>query len=319
MDHSSLFSKTVSIVNLQTWDEAFEAHVRRSLKSKRSQAQAIGHVRLFAAWYEAQFQRPFDAQAITNYAVHQYRHFTLNEQRLAANTWNSRWWALNMLCEWAGCASAMAGVTQKTSASRSELHRRLTSQEYNRLHEALERNIRGSKPGTFELRDFTRDRAAVMCMLEGGMRVDEVHQLDVTDITVQERSLTLRIRSGKGDKERKTYLKGLPRQALLDWLAMHDGSTSALFYGKSAERLTTRSLQRIVEYLRADSNIPDLRCHSLRFDFAKRCEDRLVAQGKGRNEVIRTLMALLGHESSTTTERYLYSSADDLLSAVGGE
>lgn len=302
-------------VSSSTWIDEFGEHIAGLRLMKRSAALARSHVSLFAAWYESQFQRPFEAGAITNYALAQYRHHSLNEARVAARTWNSRLWALRILCAWAGCPDAMAGVDEKQVSGRSEIHRRLTDAEYHRLHETLERRIRAAAT-VFAYRDAVRDRAAVILMNDGGLRVDEVRQLDKSDIRISDRKMCVLVRSGKGDKERKTYVDVKYRFALTEWLALREDANPALFDGKLTERLTTRSIQRIVEDLRSETRIPDLRCHSLRFDFAKRCEKRLIQKDFGRSEIIRIIMDLLGHSDAKTTEEYLVSSADELLSAV---
>lgn len=307
---------TVSITSLETWDMAFAKHVDTLKLAKRSRTLAMQHTRLFAKWYEDEFQNLFDPRAITHFAIMQYREHTLDT--LMAATWNSRWWALNILCEWSGCPSAMAGVEQKATVQRSEMHRRLSDPEYRRLHETLERRILSAK-SDFEYRNRVADRASVLLMLEAGLRVGEVEQLNKADIHLAERSGHVLVRNGKGSKERKVALNEKVRPALVQWLELRGDENPALFDGKSTLRLSARSLQRIVEDLRADTRIPDLRCHSLRFDFAKRCETRLVKKGWGRGEILRTLMNLLGHESEETTAGYLYSSMDELQSAVEGE
>jgi integrase len=273
------------------------------------------HILLFAAWYEAQFNQVFDPQAITHYALMQYRHHSLEEARVKAATWNSRHWALGILCAWAR-SDAMAGIEQKDVVQQSELHRNFTDAEYNRLHETLEKRIQRAITA-FEHRDRIRDHTAVTLMLECGLRVDEVSQLDKSDITINERSGVVLVRNGKGSKERKIPLNLLARTALIQWLELRGDELPALFDGKSTPRLSTRSIQRIVTDLRAETRIPDLLCHSLRFTFAKRAENRMTGQGLGRSEIIRTLQRLLGHKRPETTEIYLRSSFDVLMSAVG--
>lgn len=307
---------TFQLSNLQTdWRTELSEHLASLRLGQRSVTLARQHLHLFAAWYEAQFNQPFDPHTVTHYAIAQYRHHILEEARLKAATWNSRHWALGILCAWVN-SDAMDGIAQKAHIQRSDMHRRLTDPEYHRLHEVLERNVRAAVP-IFKYRNAISERAAVSVMLEAGLRVDEVHQLDKTDITLHERSGFVLVRHGKGEKERKVPLNDIARKALSAWIELRSDDNPALFDGKSTPRLTTRSIQRIIEDLRAAARIPDLRCHSLRFDFAKRCEKRLIKQSYGRSEIIRIIMDLLGHDSAPTTERYLCSSTDELMSAVG--
>jgi integrase len=298
-----------------SWKSELSEHLGSLRLRNRSVALARQHIHLFAAWYEAQFEQPFQPSAITNYSIQRYRDHSLNEAQVKAATWNSRWWALNILCEWVG-SNAMQGIAQKEAIQQSELHRSLTDAEYNRLHEILEKRIQRAIT-IFEHRDRVRDRAVVIVMLECGLRVDEAHQLNKTDITLNERSGVLLVRDGKGGKERKVPINLIARNALTHWLDLRQDDNPALFDGKSTDRLSTRSIQRLVTDLRTDTRIPDLLCHSLRFTFAKRVEQRLLKQGLALIEIIRTIMRLLGHKRPETTEIYLRSSFDVLMSAVG--
>jgi len=297
-----------------------ETHIATLRLAKRSRTLVNQHIRVFALWYQAQFNEPFEPQQITNYALLTYRHHSLEQARLAAATWNSRHWALGILCDYIDKPQLMQGIELKAEIQQSELHRSFTDAEYHRIHKTLEERIGDRKIVTiFDYRDRVRDRAIVTLMLESGLRVDEVSQLDKTDIALSDRSGIVRVRHGKGDKARKVPLILLARNALNQWLELrHDDHLIALFDGKQTERLSTRSIQRIISDLRVDTRIPDLLCHSLRFDFAKRTERRLGAQGRSRSEIIDILMRLLGHSSAVTTQIYLRSSSADLQSAVEG-
>ena len=312
-------SQPLTVPVLQTWDMAFTCHIAALRLASRSQSLAIQHARVFSAWYEAQFNELFDPYALTHYALLQYRHHTLEEAGLAPATWNSRHWLLGILCDWIGRPELMRGIELKDEIQQSELHRSFTDAEYHRIHETLEKRIGDRNVMTvFEIRDRVRDRAAVTLMLECGLRVDEVHQLNKSDITLKDKSGTVIVRHGKGDKARKVPLNLLARNALILWMELRSDENPVLFDGKQTDRLSTRSIQRIITDLRADTRIPDLLCHSLRFDFAKRNERRFTAQGMTRTEVLLSLARLLGHKSTSTTEIYLRSSFAELQSAMEG-
>lgn len=317
-------SLTIPVVNVQTfqpsnfqpeWNLELETHLTTLKLIKRSRSLASQHIRVFAAWHTAVFGG-FDPRALTQYALLTYRHHSLEGARVTAATWNSRHWALTILCNFIERPQLMVGIEQKDGQP-SEIHRTLTDAEYHRLHQVLEQRIqRAITP--FEYRDRVRDRAAVVLMLECGLRVDEAAQLDKTDIEINERSGWVRVRNGKGGKERRVPVNMLARSTAWEWMKCRADENLALFDGKQTKRLSSRSIQRIVTDLRAETRIPDLLCHSLRFTFAKRTEQRMIAQGKGPTEIIRTIQRLLGHKRADTTEIYLRSSADELLSAVEG-
>ena len=204
----------------------------------------------------------------------------------------------------------MDGVEQKQSGITSTKHRSLTDDEYHRLVHVLEQNTRRVVTA-FEYQVTVRNWAAVALMLHAGLRVEEATLCDVGDITLNERSGSVLIRSGKGDKERSVPLNLVARNALRTWLDLRPASVStALFTGKETTRLTTRSLQRIVEELGRQIGVPELTPHWLRYTLAKRLEANGTA--------IEAIRDLLGHNSIETTRRYLRSSAEELQSAVDG-
>ncbi|HYY29720.1 MAG TPA: tyrosine-type recombinase/integrase [Chthoniobacterales bacterium] len=59
-----------------------------------------------------------------------------------------------------------------------------------------------------------RNYALVQLMLQAGLRVGEVAALSVADVRIRERSGIVRIRQGKGRKEREVPLNATARRAL---------------------------------------------------------------------------------------------------------
>jgi len=315
----TLPSVTVSISS--SWLDQFSRFLqsdyrkitRRQLGEK-SIRLAVQHTRVFGMWHEAKFNQPFEPSLLTNYDLHLYRKWSLDNEKVKATTWNSRHWALSILCMWIesthGFANLMDGIEQKQSGITSTRHRSLTDDEYHRLVHVLEQNTRRVVT-TFEYQVTVRNWAAVTLMLQAGLRVEEAALCDVGDITLNERSGSVLIRSGKGDKERSVPLNLVARNALRAWLDLRPATVSAaLFTGKETDRLTTRSLQRIVEELGRQIGVPDLTPHWLRYTFAKRLEVSSIT--------IEQIRDLLGHRSIETTRRYLRSSAEELQSAVEG-
>lgn len=286
---------------------------RRQL-SEKSIRLAAQHVRVFGLWHEATFHQPFEPISLTNYDLHLYRKWSLDQEKVKAATWNSRHWALSILCMWIeaayGYSNLMDGIEQKQAGLVSTKHRSLTDDEYHRLVHVLEQNTRRVVTA-FEYQVTVRNWAAILLMLQAGLRVEEVTLVDIGDITLNERSGSVLIRSGKGDKERSVPLNLVARNALRAWLDLRPASVSAaLFTGKESDRLTTRSLQRIVGELGVQIGVPDLTPHWLRYTFAKRLEVN--------GSPIAQISQLLGHKNIDTTRKYLRSSNEELQSAVEG-
>jgi integrase len=289
---------TVSVAPapLAGWHVDFEAHVTRTYRNPKTASLALQHVRVFSLWYEAKFNQAFEPSLITNYDLHLYREWSLKTEKVKAATWNSRLWALGILCEWLGEPDLLEGVEQQGQVRGSTKHRSLTDDEYHRLIHALEQNIKRTVT-VFEHQNAVRDWASVMLMLHG-LRVEECSLVGKSDITIGERSGSVLVRNGKGSKERTVPLNMIARKALATWLEL------------KLAPVTVRTLQRNVAQLGNQIGVPDLTPHWLRYTFAKRLEKNGTS--------IETIRDLLGHESIETTRRYLRSSLDELQSAVEG-
>ena len=268
------------------------------------------HVRVFGLWWQAVYGHAFEPANITEIGLHAYRQHSLQEAKVSADTWNSRLWALRILCVYAGYPELTEDLEGQKRGFKPGRYRALTQQEYGYLVHQLELRIRKINPVL--VKDFiklTRERASVSLMLFAGLRVEEVALLDVDDISIHERSGTVRIRHGKGDKERILPLNMTVRKALASWLDVRPATVStALFTGKRSSRLSTRQHERIVKQVGAESRVPELTPHWLRYTFAKRLEQH--------GTVIEQIRDLLGHASIETTRRYLSASFDELQALV---
>jgi site-specific recombinase XerD len=100
-----------------------------------------------------------------------------------------------------------------------------------------------------------RDKAIAFLILYAGPRLEEVFQLNVSDIEVREKSGSLHIRKGKGLKERRTSLPLPARKAIQVWLDLYRGldadysQGSPLFVrlrGKPGGRLSMRAIQNMI-------------------------------------------------------------------------
>ena len=298
---------TVS-VNWLTGFENYLRHDHRKIThrqlSDKSIRLAVQHVRVFSLWHEAAFNQEFQPANLTNYDLHLYRKQSLDVEKTAARTWNSRRWALGIFCTWLELADLMDGIEQKECGRASTKHRSLTDDEYHRLVHALEQNTRRALT-TFEYQNAVRTWGALSLMLHAGLRVEETSLVEAGDITIGERSGEVLVRNGKGSKERTVPLNLIARKALASFLDLQPDPVSG-----SLLHRTPRSLQRDVEELGSQIGVPDLTPHWLRYTFAKRLE---------RNNVtIETIRDLLGHNSIEVTRRYLRSSAEELQSAVEG-
>jgi site-specific recombinase XerC len=306
-------------IQSSTWRDAFQTYLEvdhRKLTSRQLNDQsiktAIQRVREFCLWYEAEFKQSFNPAELVNYHFIAFRKHSLDQAKVKARTWNSRFWALGIFCAWLGAPELLEGVTGKKHDQLSEKYRSLTKKERNDLIVTCQKDIRGAVT-QFDYYCTVRDYAMIAVMLEAGLRVAEVAALDLDDIIIGDRSGHVLVRDGKGERERKVPLTAeLVRPALKAWIEIRNASDSALWLGKQTERLSARSIERVVKAISSRIGSPDITPHCLRYEFAKNL------QRKGMDIV--DISRLLGHTSIEVTKRYLRSSMDDLLSIMeGGE
>jgi len=158
-----------------------------------------------------------------------------------------------------------------------------------------------------------RDRALLEVMYGSGLRVSEVCALDVADVEGTEG--TVRIRHGKGDKERIVPLGGAAMKALDGYLELRgelrhprtgEQAPQALFLNVRGGRLTTRSVARLVNKssVQAGTRVT-VSPHALRHS----CATHLLDGGAD----LRSIQEILGHASLRTTQRYTHLSIDHLM------
>ena len=154
-----------------------------------------------------------------------------------------------------------------------------------------------------------RDLAVLEVFYSTGIRVSELVGLNWADIDMQ---LGIVRVVGKGSKERIVPIGQVALDALEPyaqeqrkrWNLVCKGET-AVFLNNRGERITTRSVARIVEKHLKQAGIQiKMGPHGLRHSFAT----HLLNSGAD----LRVIQELLGHESLSTTQRYTHLNLDQL-------
>jgi site-specific recombinase XerD len=154
-----------------------------------------------------------------------------------------------------------------------------------------------------------RDRAILELLYGAGLRVAECCGLDVYDVDLKRRTVTV---LGKGAKVRRLPLGDEARAALTDYVrfARSEGpidpdATGALFRNARGRRMTPRDVRRVL----ARHPLPDgrtLHPHALRHAYAT----HLLEGGAD----LRAVQELLGHADVGTTQVYTHVTRDRLRS-----
>ncbi|HYD50378.1 MAG TPA: tyrosine-type recombinase/integrase, partial [Terriglobales bacterium] len=155
-----------------------------------------------------------------------------------------------------------------------------------------------------------RDRALLEVTYSAGLRVSELVGLDWRDIDADVEMVRVR---GKGNKER---VVPIGRRALAALAAYLDKigelcprgvrQPEAVFLNTRGERLTTRSVARVVDrYVLTSAIATKASPHALRHSFAT----HLLSAGAD----LRAIQELLGHASLSTTQRYTHVDLSQLM------
>lgn len=152
---------------------------------------------------------------------------------------------------------------------------------------------------------------AILELLYGtGIRVSELIGLDIKDLDLE---LGVALVFGKGAKERYVPIGCYARTALMTYLnqarplLIKDADEVALFVNYRGERLSTRSIRRILNRMITQSALTqNITPHKLRHTFAT----HMLEGGAD----LRTVQELLGHAQISSTQIYTHISNEHLKS-----
>lgn len=149
-----------------------------------------------------------------------------------------------------------------------------------------------------------RDRAVFELLYGSGLRLSEVHDLNLADVLLDEGWVSV---TGKGNKQRQVPLVQKSREAIAAYLPVRvaaDGET-ALFTGKNGKRLGQRQIQkRLAQWAAQQGSGQHLSPHMLRHSYAS----HLLQASRD----IRAVQELLGHSNLSTTQIYTKLDFDHL-------
>ncbi len=146
-----------------------------------------------------------------------------------------------------------------------------------------------------------------------GLRVSEACNLDVGDVEADGAGAIVRVRQGKGRKDRIVPIGSKAREATdaylqrrVDRLASTPAADrQALFLSARGRRLGPRAVRRLLARRELASGTPRVSPHALRHSFAT----HLLGEGAD----LRAIQEMLGHASLRTTQRYAHVDIDHLM------
>ena len=150
-----------------------------------------------------------------------------------------------------------------------------------------------------------RDAAILELFYSSGLRLGELASLNVADVDIYTESVRV---LGKGRKERVCPIGAPALEVISRYRAAANVQTGPLFINKSRRRISPRSIWLILKrYLRHTSIPIAVSPHKLRHSFAT----HLLDGGAD----LRSVQALLGHASLSTTQIYTHVTVERLKKA----
>ncbi len=136
-----------------------------------------------------------------------------------------------------------------------------------------------------------------------GMRISEIHGLNYRHIDFKRQMIRV---FGKGRKERMVPVGKRALNAIENYRAVLKENYEAVFLNKDLNRLSTRSIRRILDKMVLECGITlKMSPHMLRHSFATHMLD------SGAD--LRGIQEILGHASLSTTQIYTHVSMDRLV------
>ncbi len=159
-----------------------------------------------------------------------------------------------------------------------------------------------------------RNNAILNILLNCGLRVSEVSNLNISDFKLDENKFVI---YGKGDKERTGYLNTAAKKALEKYLEVREKiipkskkDKDALFINQRGERIKSRGIELMVKksYDKAGLNSKKYGVHTLRHT----CATILYRIGVD----IKIIQEILGHVQVDTTEIYTHLFDKDVMAEM---
>ncbi len=263
-------------------------------RSRRAQRQALavianiltGNVDIFTVkWAALRFQH---TAAIRSKLSEAYSPATANRMLCALRGVLKAAWQLGQMTEEARARACNLGSVQGETLPAG---RALSGGELQALIAACENDTTPAG---------ARDVALIATMYPGGLRRDEVVNLDLSDYDPESGALT--VRHGKRNKARVSYISNGAMRAMTDWLTIRSTAEGPLFYPVNKgghltpRRITNQAVYNALSKRGDQAGVADFSPHDLRRTFIS---DLLDAGAD-----ISTVAKLAGHASVTTTARY---------------
>ena len=238
-----------------------------------------------------------------------------NDKPLSMKTIRNHWVALSAFFTWAkaefGIPDPMDGVptpkfqkTQIQPFNKEQIEALLKACELSREAKTRDRRSFTHKRGT-----ATRDRALIKVLLDSGLRATELCSLAIRDY--DPKTGEIRVRFGKGGKQRFVFVEKGARRELWRYLAQREQDDTdpedPLFLGRNDKPMNKTSLRLLLNRLGQKAGVPNCHPHRFRHTFA-------IQFLRGGGDVF-SLQKLLGHSTLDMVKHYVAIAQVDIQNA----
>lgn len=158
-----------------------------------------------------------------------------------------------------------------------------------------------------------RGLALFSLLYSSGLRVSEIHKLNISNISFGTRMFIIK---GKGDKEREGMFSEESKNYILQYLDTRNDNLDALFISREKNRLAVSSIQQYVKRIAKRAGVEsNIHPHRIRHGTAMLLLDNDLP--------LDQIQEILGHENISTTQIYAQTSmkkvknnVDDIYSKV---
>jgi site-specific recombinase XerD len=278
--------------------EHLEIELSRSPRTLESYSQVL---QSFFDWGAIHTPEEITVEKVRAYRVHLNRKSNRQGETLKKNTQSYHAIVLRTFLKYLAKQDIKALPAEKIEVGKAE-DRQIDFLEYDEVIRLIDA-AKGKEPKNM------RDQAILELLFSSGLRVSELVGLDRNHVNLEKEEFSVR---GKGRKLRIVFISPEAKQALTNYLDIRSDVDPALFISypkkgltnkknskRETMRLTTRSIARIVKHYAVKAGIlKDVHPHTLRHSFAT---DLLI-----NGADIRSVQAMLGHASITTTQIYTH-------------
>ncbi len=248
----------------------------------------------FLAWSKIKEANEIEAELVHNFRLYLNRSQNARKEHLKKNTQNYYLIALRNFLKF------LAKKDISTLAAEKVEIRKTPEREISFLENSeIERILTAAQGKKLET---LRDKAILEILFSTGLRVSELVSLNREQLNFQRGELSVR---GKGNKIRVVFISPIASSSIKKYLQKRTDTDPALFIRKNKNikknnlRLSSRSIQRIVKHYALKAGlVKNVHPHTLRHSFAT---DLLI-----NGADIRSVQAMLGHSSITTTQIYTH-------------